>query len=117
MENEPMPVEAEDLIKRIEEDKSKKLLEVLNDVIKLNSAIKVNELKFKVELLVFNPPNYSKGTSSTVIVTPEKIENGYLHVKTEHKTNVSIDLLRVKRVIVWPSWDKKNNDTDDTKKM
>ncbi len=91
MEKEPMSAEAEDLIKKIEEDKSKKLLEVLNYAIKTQS---------KVELLVFNPPIYSKRTSSTAIVTPERIENGYLHVKTKNNLKIATELSRIKRVTI-----------------
>lgn len=102
-----MPEDIENLTKELEEkeEQAKKILEILNYAIESGA---------KVELLVFNPPNYSKSTSSTAVVTPERIENGCLQVKTEHKTNVSIDLSRIKRVIVWPSLNKNDNNADDT---
>lgn len=88
---EKMPAETEDFIKKIEETKNEKILEVLNYAIETQS---------KVELLVLNPPLYSKSTSSTAIVTPEKIENDCLYVITKHNSKIVIEFSRIKRVTI-----------------
>jgi len=98
MKNEKTPEGVAMLTKELEDEEkqAKKILEALNYAIESGA---------KVELLVFNPPRYSKSTSSTAIVTPERIENGYLHVITKNNSKVATELSRIKRVIIVPPRD------------
>jgi hypothetical protein len=95
MENKENPTDKtkEFLIKTIneeieeEQEHAKGILETLKFAILSN---------LKVELVISNPP---ADVSSTVIVFPEKIENGCLWTTTDRGTKMATKLSRIKSVM------------------